>query len=119
MNKRIMIAGPSGAGKTTLSRYISKSRNIPYLHTNGPALRAKYQCKTHKDIVRMSALQPLKGISYQWDLLLERIQLSGDNQNFVMDRSMIDNVVYFLLQCSPHTNTEETAKFIMKAVSAI
>ncbi len=35
---RILILGPSGTGKTTLSLKLSKLLNIPHLHLDGLAL---------------------------------------------------------------------------------
>jgi len=101
MKRRIFICGPSSAGKTTLAKYIAKEFNVPYIFTDGAALRSKFGYNNHLDIIRASFSFPTEGFEYQSELFKERKSLIVDNNEFVMDRSPIDNIVYFLLQCSP------------------
>lgn len=113
---KIQICGPSGSGKTTMAKFISDKFNTPYIHTNGPELRQKYGCNSHAELIRLSSADPEKGLAFQTELLEERAELSQQKE-YVMDRSFVDNVAYFLLQNSPYLNTEQTFLYICKALA--
>ncbi len=115
---RIMICGPSGAGKTTVAKYIAEKYDIPYVHTDGPGLREKFECKNHSEVIKMSAADPYKGLLYQDELLRQRGELATQ-ENYVMDRSIIDSVSYFLMQNAPYLDDAATFSFIASAVSLL
>ncbi len=113
---KIQICGPSGAGKTTLAKFIAEQFGIPYIHTDGPGLRKLYGCESHSDIIKMTAADIVKGNMYQYELLAQRSQLSmGDS--YVMDRSFVDSIAYFLLQNSAFNTEQETVAFISKTLA--
>ncbi len=118
---RAAICGPSGAGKSTISKFISEELNIPYIHTNGPELREKYNWKTHADIVVNSAKDPERGLLYQLDLLSSRVKLAEAHKEtgFIMDRSPIDNIAYFLLQGTPVLPQLISDSFIKRAIKSL
>lgn len=113
---RIAICGGSGSGKTTLAKYISEKFDIPYVFTDGEALRAKYGYSSHKAIIADAGIDPQRALNYQMDLLNERIAKLTASDNLVMDRSLVDNATYFLLQLSPHISGDRTLQFISKCV---
>ena len=115
---KIMICGPSGAGKTTMAKYISEKYDVPYIHTDGPGLREKFNCSNHSEVIRMSALDPKAGLHYQEELLKQRGELAT-SENYVMDRSIIDSVAYFLMQNAPYLDDAATFSFIASAVSLL
>lgn len=114
-DKRIGIFGPSGSGKTTTAKFINEVYGIPYLHTDGPELRKKYGCNSHRELVTLSIVNPFKGLCFQHDLLDERLKLAMTHDNFVMDRSPVDNMAYFLLQNSAVSKPEVTERFLERA----
>jgi nicotinamide riboside kinase len=111
---RIAICGPSGAGKTTLAKYISEKHGIPYRFTDGVALREKYGFQSHKDIIKACITDPGLGVQYQKELFDERASKSL-HEHYVMDRSPLDNIAYFLMQLSPMVSDAVTNDYLEKA----
>ena len=102
MNKKIMICGASGTGKTTLARHISGRYDMPYITTSAKALWDKYGIKTHKDAIALSHMNPDVGFKYQWDVLRSRMKTLDGYDKYVVDRSYIDNLTYLMLQNGYH-----------------
>lgn len=111
-SKRIFIAGPSGTGKSTLADWISKTYRIPFITTSSKPLWDKYQVKSHLELMSKCAKDPSMGLDFQFELLEFRRKVLVDVEEFVTDRSPVDNLVYFLMQNSHNTTTELTDTYI-------
>lgn len=106
MTTRIAICGPSGSGKTTLAKGIAAELGIPFVSTSGKSLWDKYGIKSHQDLIQKTFIDLDWGFRYQYELLeLRRNELKGYNE-YVTDRSPVDNFIYTLLQLS-HVLTKE------------
>ncbi len=64
----------------------------------------------------MATRNPELGIRFQWDVLNYRKEVLGGVENFVTDRSPLDNMVYFLSQNASHATQEETLRYIEACV---
>lgn len=119
MLKKIFITGPSGVGKTTLAKYIAQRFDIPFVDTSAKNLWPSYGFKDHQHAHIVSATEPEIGLDYQLALLNHRIKALLVHEEFVCDRSPIDNFVYFMLETSPYVTSEHTGKFIEKCRAAM
>ncbi len=119
MGKRIFITGPSGMGKTTLATHIEQNHGIPFISTSAKDIWPRYGFTSHQDCHRVSALKPEIGLDYQLDILNQRIAALLVEEEFVCDRSPLDNFVYFMLELSPYVSIQETEAFIEKCREAM
>lgn len=111
MNKRIMITGASGVGKTTIAKYISETYNIPFISTSAKFVWPKFGFKNHQDAFNKSLKNTKLGLKYQWEILKQRKNaLSGSS--FITDRSPIDNMAYFMMSLGHKIAYCETLDFI-------
>jgi hypothetical protein len=106
------MAGPSGTGKTTLCEYISKEYNIPFVTTSTKPLWDKYGITSHEQLINKTLNDKLWGLNFQYEVLNYRVRLLKGLDQFVTDRSPIDNLVYFLLQNSHLLNESQTKEYI-------
>lgn len=109
---RICLSGPSGSGKTTMALFIQKRFGIPFVVTSTKTLWAEYGIRKHEDIIRRSNENPKWGYDWQCRVLDERIQLMQRNPECITDRSPLCNLVYFLMQVSPHISYAKTLSYI-------
>lgn len=100
MEKRVFISGPSGSGKTTLAQYISARYRIPFIEGSTKPLWEKHGIKSHPHLINRTISTPKWGLEFQNEVLDYRNQRLSGLTSFVTDRSPVDNLVYFLLQCS-------------------
>lgn len=119
MDKRIFITGPSGMGKTTIAKYIEAEYDIPFISTSAKTIWPEYGFANHQDAHRVSALDPKIGLNYQLDVLNNRIKALFTEEEFVCDRSPLDNFVYFMLELAPYVSEKETEQFIEKCKQAM
>lgn len=107
---KIAFCGTSGAGKTTLVKYVSETFGLPWISGSSGDLKTEadknsipgIQGKGHGHVIAYSATHPLEGWTNQWQILDRRSELIMNNDRFVTDRSPIDNVTYAILQCAYH-----------------
>lgn len=110
MNYKIAFTGSSGSGKTTLVEWLSKERNIPHISGSaGDVLKDldkqmiqqafDYYGDGHKDVIANSIANPGYGIINQLLLQMRRQEIIQSNDNFITDRSPVDNMTYFINQC--------------------
>lgn len=126
----IGFSGPSGSGKTTLAKWLSQETGIPFIENSAgliiseekrEELRQKYgyDQKGHAEVIRLSNAIPKFGVEFQKALLQQRVELltnlKNEGKSFIVDRTMIDNVAYFLMQCGPHVSSQETQEYIKQA----
>jgi hypothetical protein len=110
---RIGISGPSGTGKTTLAQYISKNYDIPFITTSTKPLWDKHGITSHLELIQKTVTEPSWGMDFQKELLEWRSAKLEGVHSFVTDRTPIDNLVYFLLQCSSNQSDENIRKYIL------
>ena len=116
---KIMFSGPSGVGKTTLSNFVAEQYNIPFITTSTKPLWDKYEITSHRELISRTIMDPQWGIDFQYEALFMRAKVIKENENFVTDRSPIDNIVYFLMQVTPFVSDSDTREYISSALATI
>lgn len=97
MEKRIMFFGPSGTGKTTLSKYISENYGMPFIDGSMKSLMSKFEGMNHLQIMNRD---PKQIYLDDLQLLNLRSKLFRDNTQFVTDRSYLDIMAYHIIKSS-------------------
>lgn len=133
-NLRIGFSGPSGSGKTTLATWLSKEIGIPFIASSASLMiseedrenlhkKYNYTPQGHKYVIAMSNAIPDFGIDFQTALISQRIKLLKEEikkgNPFIVDRTMIDNAAYFLMQCSPHATEEKTESHLTTCITGL
>lgn len=119
MKLRICMAGPSGTGKSTLSEYISKTYNIPFITTSTKPLWDKHKITSHADLIRKTLVEPAWGVDFQYEVLKYRNEVLDGHEEFVTDRSPLDNLAYFLMQNTSGCTEKETEDYIKSCKQAL
>lgn len=127
--KKIAFSGPSGLGKTTLCKFVKEELMVPWISVSAGDLFTKedklmlknkhgYEGAGHKAVINLSAINPAFGADFQATLLARRAELIRNTDEFVIDRSPIDNVVYMLSQNGHNQSEEFIGNFIKEAREA-
>ena len=116
---KIAMSGPSGVGKTTLSEWVSKEFGIPFITTSTKPLWEKHGIINHEMLIQRTILNPQWGLDFQYELLDIRKKIIEDNEQFVTDRSPIDNLAYFIMQNTPYLGEEATQSYIELCATAL
>lgn len=104
---RIYISGASGLGKTTLAKTIANELAIGYKSTSASQVWDKFGVSSHQEVIQKSNADFTWGFKYQKAILENREEvLFEDNSDLVTDRSVIDNLIYFM---SDSIKTKEMA----------
>lgn len=121
---KIAMFGPSGGGKTTLTKIIPTLVPVEYIpgsvYTHLLDFEQKERLKNkygyigtgHRAVINLSSINPEFGGDFQLYAAMQRRKLIEENDDFVTDRSPIDNLTYFHLQCSHNQTEEATTDFI-------
>lgn len=112
MNKKIFITGTSGIGKTTLAKYLAEKNNIPFIVGSSKVLWEKYGIRNHQRLLELGIIEPQTGLAFQYDLLDIRNKAVEGLDSFVTDRSVVDNLVYFMFQNAPYLSEKDTRDYI-------
>ena len=118
-NMKIAFTGSSGSGKTTLVKFVEEEFGLK--HISGSAgdilteedkshLRSWFNysgVEGHLGVIKKSATDVDFGISNQNLLQRRRMELIGKNDNFVTDRSPLDNFTYFISQVGFHPEVND------------
>ncbi len=126
---KIALCGASGSGKSTLARWMSQKWDTPYIENSaGLILPEEVQERFvrnygwtksgHRDVIRLGNINPMFAIDFQTELLKVRTKFINDTPRFIFDRSPVDNLAYFLLQCGHLTTTEAAHQHIGNCVAA-
>lgn len=110
---KVAFTGSSGAGKTTLVTFVKDTLGLTHLSGSAGDLKTEgdkniidevygYPGGGHVGVIKYSALNPEYGLMNQKFLQLRRKELIMNNDNFVTDRSPIDNMTYFVNQMGYH-----------------
>ena len=127
---RVALCGASGSGKSTLATFISEFLGVPYTENSAGLLLTPEQqemlvqkygwTKTgHKDVIRLSNANPRFAWDFQMELLKTRSLFIAQSQSFVIDRSPVDNIAYFLLQTAHLVEPKVCDYFIATATQAM
>lgn len=96
---RIMFAGASGTGKTTLANYISQvyGENTPFLSGSVSDLIPKTKDMSHADMLSRDskelAMEDFQILNLRNKLFQEKV---NSDESFVSDRSFLDSAAYFV-----------------------
>lgn len=110
--KRIIISGRSGAGKTTLAKYIASRYRIPFINGSSKVLWERYGIKNHKELIEKCDKDLEFAKNFQFELLSYRKEQINKYPEFVTDRGPLDNIVYYLLQVAAKETTVDTTTYI-------
>lgn len=109
---KIMISGVSGAGKTTLAKWISDTFNIPFVIGSTKVFWKQFGIKDHKELILKSINDIDFGLEFQYKCLQYRKEEMSKHKRFVSDRGVLDNIVYFISQISPFVSESITEDYI-------
>lgn len=123
---KIALAGPSGTGKTTLTRFIESNFKLTFQSNSAQHLftgddrtvlqKLGYMGTGHKEVVELSMKNEKFAGEFQRRLLWRRGDFIENNDNFIIDRSPLDNLAYFMYQSSFQA-TEEFIEEFVKSVN--
>lgn len=108
-HSKIMFAGPSGFGKTTLAKWISEQYNIPFESGSVSDLIPQTKEVAHKD---MLARDPKELYTEDFKILNLRNKLFSNKEQFISDRSYLDSAAYFLYKQGDKQPSCEVEHFI-------
>lgn len=108
-HSKIMFAGPSGFGKTTLAKWISEQYNIPFESGSVSDLIPQTKEVAHKD---MLARDPKELYTEDFQILNLRNKLFSNKGQFISDRSYLDSAAYFLYKQGDKQPSCEVEHFI-------
>jgi AAA domain-containing protein len=89
---RIAFAGSSGVGKTTLATFVSETFKIPMNPVGSRSVAAAMGFASPYDVDKAG-----KRAEFQARLLEEKITWERGRDNFVTDRTTMDNIAYTVL----------------------
>lgn len=95
--KHIMLAGPSGIGKTTIAKDLSTKLEIPFLSGSVSDLLPQTRGIAHKDMISRDP-EKLYMEDFQIMNLRNKLFLEHADESFVSDRSFLDSAAYFLMK---------------------
>jgi len=118
---KVAFCGPSGSGKTTLAKYIQEKFNLNYIPGSASLIMSEedkeylksfwgYTFSGHKEVLMKSG-NPDFAKAFQKIVAFRRKGIIMDNDNFITDRSPIDNLTYFLAQASYGSSEFEVVSF--------
>lgn len=131
---RLGLSGPSGSGKTTLAKWVEETYKIPFIASSASliiseerrdylARKYNYKPQGHRNVIRLSQMIPEFGQDFQYALLSSRLELLTEEvkkgNDFVVDRTFLDNAAYTLLQIASQWSGETTQKFVEDCINAI
>lgn len=92
MTLRIAFCGSSGTGKTTLARAVSKKFNLPQCPIGSREVAKQMGFASPYDVDAAG-----QRAEFQERLVLSKTEWEAANENFVTDRTTIDNMIYSML----------------------
>lgn len=110
---KIAFTGTSGSGKTTLVKWVSKEFKLQHISGSAGDMSTQadkeyfknkfgYFGEGHLDVIKFSAISPFFAFENQERNRWNRNKLIQENDNFVTDRSPLDNLVYCIAQAGFH-----------------
>lgn len=129
-NLKIALCGPSGSGKSTLARKISELTDIPYKENSAglllPPADQEYLVNQygwskagHAEVIKLSHKNAGFAWEFQYRLLQARSKFMAETPTFIIDRSPVDNLTYFLLQTAIMVDNDKIQHFINSSLQAM
>ena len=126
---KVAFCGPSGSGKTTLAKFISENFHLNYIRGSASFIMSeqdkqfltdhfKYQFTGHREVIEKSG-NPEFAYAFENLVRERRKELIMSNDNFITDRSPVDNLVYFLTQAAYSQSDFVTFEFIKSCQEAM
>jgi hypothetical protein len=123
---KIAFTGSSGSGKTTLATWLAEEKDLTFIPGSSGGLKTDEDRKFlkenfgfeggkgHANVIQQSHINPELGYYIQSTVRRRRAELIRNNDDFVTDRSPLDNWVYFILQASTYQSQENCNNFLVK-----
>lgn len=111
---KIACTGTSGSGKTTLVKFIAKEKGLTHISGSAGDIKTPEDKDIlfkefnhaphsgHLDVIKRSAIDVNFGVMVQHMNQERRAELIRNNDNFITDRSPLDNLTYFINQVGFH-----------------
>lgn len=128
---KVAFSGSSGSGKTTLVTFVAEKLGLAHISGSAGDVKKEgdkmliddilqYPGGGHVGVIRYSALNPEYGLMNQKMLQMRRRELIMENDNFITDRSPIDNLTYMVNQVGYHPMVSDAiiAEFAKDCLSA-
>ena len=112
----ILLAGPSGVGKTTVAKFLSEELGIKFISGSVSDLLPQTKEMTHAEMLARDS-KDLYTEDYQILNLRNKI-FSKEEESFVSDRSFLDSAAYFLYKQADKIPACEVEQFINLAKMA-
>ena len=106
----ILLAGPSGVGKTTVAKFLSEELGIKFISGSVSDLLPQTKEMTHAEMLARDS-KDLYTEDYQILNLRNKI-FSKEEEPFVSDRSFLDSAAYFLYKQADKIPACEVEQFI-------
>lgn len=97
MDYKIMFAGVSGVGKTTLAKWLSETFDIEFISGSYSDLIPETKDMPHQEMINQDAETVFR---QDMQLLSARSKACRDAGEFVTDRSYLDSAAYFINKLS-------------------
>ena len=112
----ILLAGPSGVGKTTVAKFLSEELGIKFISGSVSDLLPQTKEMTHAEMLARDS-KDLYTEDYQILNLRNKI-FSKEEEPFVSDRSFLDSAAYFLYKQADKIPACEVEQFLNLAKMA-
>lgn len=116
---RIALCGAQGSGKTTLMNAVNKEFGSTIIQADTKSFMPP-GITCHKDVLKMSVLEPEKGIEFQENLIRSRAYLFKTYiGGFITDRAVFDSLAYYLMHNSIYSTNQLDKNLIATTFSSL
>ena len=110
-NKRIVFAGPSGIGKTTLAKLLSEELKLDYISGSISDLLPDTKNLTHQEMLSRDPKE-LQMEDYKVMNLRNKMFSKHKREGYISDRSFLDSAAYFIYKQASKLPTCELVSFL-------
>lgn len=110
-NKRIVFAGPSGIGKTTLAKLLSEELKLDYISGSISDLLPDTKKLTHQEMLSRDPKE-LQREDYKIMNLRNKLFSKYKLKGYISDRSFLDSAAYFIYKQASKLPTCELVSFL-------
>lgn len=128
---KIAFSGTSGSGKTTMVKFVENQFNLNHISGSSGDLKTEADRKHllekygfagsggHADVIKASHANAAFGYELQEMIRVRRDELITNTDDFVTDRSPLDNFVFFLGQSALYQNNEVVNQFMDSCIETM